>query len=105
MTNSDIFILRPDEVVNQPECDAFVRELRRGLDEGARVIVLECANVRYLNSRAVGSLIEALMKLIAHGGTIRLVGAGEGLRRCFEAVGILPLMEVYPTLEEALAKS
>lgn len=98
-------VIRPGTLVNQAECDRLIQALRQAIAQGARHIVIDCQGVEYMNSRALGALIETYKAVCAQGGTLRLAGAGAFVLRAIEAVGIGPLIDVFDSVDEALILS
>jgi len=96
------FVITPDEIVNQAECEAFAARIGEALTQKAAAIIVDCRKVRYMNSRAIGTLLEAYMELAERNGIIRVVGPDRVLRRGFEVVGLLSLIEIFDTMDAAL---
>lgn len=99
-----ITVVTPREMVNQEEYDEFAKKLGAALEAGAQTLVVDCSVVRYMNSSAIGLLVGAYMTLSERGGGLRLVAPDRVIQRSFEMVGLYSLIEVFPTLEEAVTE-
>jgi anti-anti-sigma factor len=87
-------------VINRSEAEAFVRELHEAEAAPEAVIILDCRRVEYLNSRAVSALVESCKNLSCE-RRLRLVEPGDFMLKTLEVVGLLSLLDVYPSLAEA----
>lgn len=72
------------------------------LPHGARV-VLDCKELTYLNSRAIGLLMKYQRNLMLTRGRFVLCGLNEKLVRTLELLQLGKSLVAYPTREEALA--
>ena len=81
-----------------------VDELGTGLDRDARCLVLDLTGVAFLDSTALGTMIGALRRVREAGGEMRIVLPETPARRIFEITGLEPVLDVYPTREDALAR-
>jgi anti-anti-sigma factor len=95
-------VVHPESVLNQTEAHRFAKELDAAITDGAKVVVVDCERVQYMNTRAMGALIDAYKRLLQRGGILRLVRPGGFLRRCLEAIGVWSLLETFDDLDEAL---
>lgn len=71
--------------------------------EGRPTLVLDLANVAFLDSTALGTMVGALRRVRDAGGEMRVVLPTTTARRIFEITGLDGVLDVYPTREEALA--
>ena len=81
----------------------FENALRQVVDAGHRNVVFVFTNVQYINSTGMGALIQAADKIRAAGGEISLVNVSPTVLSLFEMLGLLPILPVYSTEEEAIA--
>ncbi|MBN2713087.1 MAG: STAS domain-containing protein [Planctomycetes bacterium] len=97
-------VIRPEEIVNQDECARFGLEIDQAIASGVKIIVVDCEDVRYINSSAIGKIVEAYMELSEIGGAVRIVKAGDFVRRGFDSVGILSFIELCDSLDDAIER-
>lgn len=98
---TDVAVIHPESVVNQHACDDFVAALHKAVADGARVLVLDCACVQYMNTRAIGELATVYKTLMSREGELRLVRPCRLLRECLEMSGLWPFLRVFDSLEAA----
>lgn len=75
--------------------------LADALSGGANQIVLDLANVTFIDSTALGVLVGAQRALPA-GTRLAIACAQENVLRIFEMTGLDGMFEILPTVEEAL---
>jgi len=88
------------------ELDAYTGpQLREGLaqavDEGARWLVLDMAQVEYIDSVGLGIIVGAAKRARERQGNLAVIAARPNVLRVFEISGTRELLNVVATLEEA----
>ena len=78
-------------------------ELTRASSEGADEIVVDLLRVPFVDSVALGVLVEASKHTTARGGVFRVVSDDRRIARVIEISGLARVLRLYPTLREALA--
>lgn len=85
---------------------ATVPELRDELvridEEGAQDVVVDLLAVRFVDSVALGLLVEWSKRLQARGGVFRIVCADRRISRIIEITGLQLILRRHSTLREAL---
>jgi anti-anti-sigma factor len=82
---------------------AFIDKLTSYLNQDIRHLILEFSQVRYINSTAMGLMVRWSGDLQEKGGSLKVVGAHEKLLALFDMLGLLSLIPMYKSCEEALA--
>lgn len=73
------------------------------IQSGKTKIVLDIAEVRYINSSALRILADALTYNREHHGDLHLVGISPRIRRVFEIIGFDKFFHFHDDLEAAIA--
>lgn len=73
-------------------------------DQGVKRLIINLAEVQYLDSTGLGVLIGGLKRLREADGNLVLVAPGMRILRIFEITGLDKIFDIYPTNEEAAAK-
>lgn len=73
------------------------------LDEGVVFLVLDCENLRYVNSTGLGILLHFTRIFRDRGGAFRLVNVNMSVYEIMEIIGANTLLEIHDSLEEAQA--
>lgn len=89
-------------VIDAHTLDRFESGLAKAVEIGARSIVLDCEEVRYVNSSGFGELIRYHDRLRERGGLLVLTRVPPRVGIILEMLGLKSLMPVVASLEEGL---
>lgn len=90
-------------VVDAHTLDKFEAGLEKAMEHGAKSLVLDCEELRYVNSSGFGELIRYFDRLRAGGGTLVLARVPPKVAVILEMLGLKSLIPITTGLEEALA--
>jgi len=75
----------------------------QGLSKDSLVhLVADFSKLRYINSTGLGAILRISKMLISKEGSFRIANPNESVFEIIEIVGANKLLNVYPTMEEAL---
>ena len=57
----------------------------------------------HFHPRGLGAILSCLKELVALGGDLKLCGLQPIVQRTFERARMTPIIEIYPTCDEAVA--
>lgn len=77
--------------------------LLSALNAGARGLVVDMSATTFIDSAGVSALVRASRRAAATEATVRLAVTAPGVLRVLSLVGIDQLIEVHPSVSEALA--
>jgi anti-anti-sigma factor len=77
--------------------------LLSALNAGARGLVVDMSATTFIDSAGVSALVRASRRAAATEATVRLAVTAPGVLRVLNLVGIDQLIEVHPSVSEALA--
>jgi anti-anti-sigma factor len=77
--------------------------LREAVESGESKIVLDMAEVQYMNSAALRTLADVITKTREKGGDMKLAALQPKVRRVLQIVGFDRFSSIHDTLETALA--
>jgi anti-anti-sigma factor len=77
--------------------------LLSALNAGAAALVVDMTSTTFLDSAGVTALVRATRRATSTDATLRLAVAGPAVLRVLNLVGIDRLIEVHPSLRDALA--
>ncbi len=86
-----------------PAVEEFRARWSDALSTGSRNIVINLVAVPSLDSSGIGSLIRCHSAVLAAGGKMRLVGAGNVVRQALKVTRLDKVFEFYDTEESALS--
>jgi anti-anti-sigma factor len=77
-------------------------ELARLIDEGASRLLVNLEGVGFVSSAGLRIIVSALKKLMDCGGELRLSNLNDPVTQVFEISGLISVLKVFATEEEAL---
>jgi anti-sigma B factor antagonist len=86
------------------KCSVKLRDkLQELLKEKPPILVVNLAQVEFMDSSGLGTLVEALRWSRRNGGQFKLAGLSQGVRNIFEISRLDSVFQVYDTEAEALS--
>ena len=99
--NVDVLTLRGSV---RAEDNNALAECLNGLREERRFrLVIDVTDLEYINSRGIGEVVRFLQEARPRGGRVVLVRPRQPIEKIMKAVGLHSLVQVFDTLEEAVA--
>jgi anti-sigma B factor antagonist len=77
--------------------------LQTAASEGRYKVVLDLAQVRYINSAGLRTLADILTQNQREGGDLKLVDLNPKVQRVMQIIGFDKFFKIYPTVEAAVA--
>ena len=71
------------------------------LARGEKYLIFDLAKVKYISSSGLRIFIQTIRELKEKQGAMRIVGMTDVVKKFFEVVGLLELLEICKTEEEA----
>lgn len=81
--------------------DAFDEAVRAALDSASPLVILDLANVTFLGSIGLRTLVEVHKDATDTGRELRVVEGSTAVHRVMKITGLAQVLALYPTLEEA----
>ncbi len=86
-----------------PMLESFTAAVKKLLEGGAKDLVLNLSEVKYLDSPAHGALFELYRTVSERGGTLKLVGLQPRVEAMAGLVGVTQVVECFADERRALA--
>jgi anti-sigma B factor antagonist len=77
-------------------------ELNQALGDGFVHVVVDLTDVNFLDSSALGRLVEAAKRLATRGGSIVLAAPDRQIRRLLEITALDRIFAIAPSLDDAI---
>jgi anti-anti-sigma factor len=100
--NATTHLIEPHGEIDLANAGAFKARLDASTDAGARYVVVDFADVGFVDSRGIGVLLSAQRKLSARGGTLVVICGDPAIRRVFEITGLIDVLKITRSRREAL---
>ncbi|MBD2448501.1 STAS domain-containing protein [Nostoc sp. FACHB-152] len=98
--NQQVKVIKLNGIIN----NANSHELRENItllqDSGAEIVLVDCQDVTFMDSSALGSLVLAFKTLRAAGTKLVLCSINEQVRILFELTGMDKVIEIFPSQDE-----
>jgi anti-sigma B factor antagonist len=83
----------------------FKAQLLDVIGEGGKEVVIDFSNTTFIDSTTLGVLVGGVKRLRAQDGRLSLVCSDRNITKIFEITGLDRVFTIYPTRDEALAKT
>jgi anti-sigma B factor antagonist len=83
----------------------FKEQLLEVIAEGGKDVVVDFSGTTFIDSTTLGVLVGGVKRLRAQDGRLSLVCSDRNIRKIFEITGLDRVFTIYPTRDEALAKT
>lgn len=103
-TSDQIPVVNVKGEVDLHSCGAFRDTLRELIENQHYQIVVNLADVPYLDSAALGVLVDAVRRVREHGGGISLVSTTPFVRRAFEITRLVKIFQMYDDDDAAVTE-
>lgn len=87
------------DLYNAPE---FKAEVNRLIEEGKYHVLVNMAQVSYIDSSGVGALITGMSNLKKYQGTLKITTIVPSVKKVFELTRLNTFFQIYETEEQAL---
>ncbi|MGI4789579.1 MAG: STAS domain-containing protein [Janthinobacterium lividum] len=103
-TPDQIAIVRLKGEIDLHTCSILRDTLRELIEQKYYQIVINLAEVPYLDSAALGVLVDAVRRVREHEGGISLVSTTPFVRRAFEITRLVKIFQLFEDNDAALAE-
>jgi anti-sigma B factor antagonist len=83
----------------------FKEQLLEVIAEGGKDVVVDFSDTTFIDSTTLGVLVGGVKRLRAQDGRLSLVCSDRNITKIFEITGLDRVFTIYPTRDEALAKT
>ena len=83
----------------------FKQQLLDVIGEGGKDVVVDFSGTTFIDSTTLGVLVGGVKRLRAQDGRLSLVCSDRNITKIFEITGLDRVFTIYPTRDEALAKT
>ena len=83
----------------------FKQQLLDVIGEGGKDVVVDFSETTFIDSTTLGVLVGGVKRLRAQDGRLSLVCSDRNITKIFEITGLDRVFTIYPTRDEALAKT
>lgn len=100
---NDILVMEVTGRLDNDTSEYFFGCLEWQIEDGNTRIVLDCKDLMFLSSLGVGTLMRIQSRLKSKGGTVKLAAVQGVVVDVLRVVRLDTLLDMYPTVDEAVA--
>ncbi len=102
LTSGPVVVMQVPEHFNAGEVQNFMEELSPLLESNRPRIVLDCSQVRSIDSAGVEALLQCLEDTLKRDGDLKLAALSPESEVILELMRVARVFEAYPTSEDAV---
>jgi anti-sigma B factor antagonist len=103
MQNGVAILTLRGNLIGEPETSELKEKIKNLSSGGVKRIVMDMADVTFINSTGLGSLISSLTTVRAAGGDLRLSSVNEKVHNLFVITKLATVFDIHDTLEQAVS--
>ena len=97
-----VLILKPKGRLDSHESDSFEEALKKFIDDGDKVLLLDLSEINYVSSRGLRVFITGAKWAQAAGGRLAVCAPQDDVQKVLDMTGLAALFGVFKTREEAV---
>src|ERR1700757_2211747 len=102
LTSGPVVVMQVPEILNVKEVANFMEELGPLLESNRPRVVLDCSQVRSMESAGVEMLLRCLEEALKRDGDLKLAALSPEAEVILELMRVARVFETYPTSEDAV---
>jgi anti-anti-sigma factor len=102
LTSGPVVIMQLPEELNVKQVQAFMHEMEPLLESNRPRIVLECSQVRSMDSAGVEMLLRCLEEVLKRDGDLKLAALSAEAEVILEIMRVARVFEIFATSDEAV---
>jgi anti-sigma B factor antagonist len=103
--DGDTYVISLTGEVDLYTAPEFKQQLLDVIAEGGKDVVVDFSDTTFIDSTTLGVLVGGVKRLRAEEGRLSLVCSDRNITKIFEITGLDRVFTIYPTRDEALAKT
>jgi len=100
--NGTVIISLSGKIMGGPEAGEINNQINNLIDDGKKNIIIDLAEVEWMNSSGLGILIGAITTLKNNGGRLILVNVSERIENLLKITKLLTVFDIMKTVDEAI---
>jgi anti-sigma B factor antagonist len=97
-----VLILKIVGFIDASNINLFDRRIHEQIEKGYSKIILDCSELQYINSSALGLLLEVHQLAVKRQGGIKILKLPKKIERTFEILGFTEYFQIFSEEEKAL---
>ena len=85
------------------QCDYVFKCIEKQVKHGTEKLIIDCNDLSYISSAGLGMLMRVHTRMKKLGGDVKLARVKGTIAKMINLVGMNKVIQLYPTVEEAIA--
>jgi len=98
--NQQVKVVKLNGIINTTNSHDLRENITYLQESGAKIVLVDCQDVTFMDSSALGALVLAFKTLRAAGTKLVLCSINEQVRILFELTGMDKVFEIFPSQDE-----
>jgi len=98
--NQQVKVVKLSEIVNNTSSQEREQHINQLLESGAKIVLVDCEDVSFMDSSGLGSLVLAFKSLRAADRRLVLCSINEQVRILFDITGMDKVFEIFLNQDE-----
>ncbi len=90
-----ILILKIVGFIDGSNINVFSQQIYRQIEKGYRKIIFDCSELQYINSSALGIILDAHLLTNAHQGGVRILNLPPKIEKTFKILGLTEYLQIF----------
>jgi anti-sigma B factor antagonist len=103
--DGDSYVIALSGEVDLYTAPEFKQQLLEVIGQGSKEVIVDFSDTTFIDSTTLGVLVGGVKRLRPNGGRLSLVCSDRNITKIFEITGLDRVFTIYPTRDEALAKT
>ncbi|WP_016949171.1 STAS domain-containing protein [Anabaena sp. PCC 7108] len=95
--SQQVKVLTIEKNLNADTSEEFQQDIAQILESGAKIVLVDCQNITFLDSSGLGTLVLAFKMLRDVGTKMVLCSINEQVRMIFELTSMNEVFEIFPS--------
>ena len=97
-----VMILKVAGFVDASNINIFNRRIHEPVEKGYSKIILDCSELQYINSSALGILLDAHLLATKHQGDFKILSLPRKIKKTFEILGFINYFQIFSDEKKAI---
>ena len=102
MDNSGVLILKVAGFVDASNINTFNRRIHEPMEKGYNKIILDCSELQYINSSALGIILDAHLLATKRQGDLKILKLPRKIEKTFETLGFTSYLHTFSDEKKAI---
>lgn len=100
MMRPKVITIQPNNILDGVTGVAFRQEVTTAIEAGADIVLVDCQDIKFMDSSGLGALVLALKSIRASERKLALCSLNQQVRTLFQLTEIAQVFQIYETRQQ-----